>query len=495
MFPAQTSLIPVQIALARFWEQWGWSASQQLYPYWYLGTTPYRYLTGPILPWALASLHHIFPQLTLFTLMHYLITLMWIAGGAGVFWLVRIMGEKNGDLPAGGRGNLAPAIAAVCYLLGPLLPVMFRFSDGLFLIAAAIIPYILVGYLKFLRQPSCKWGAVAVFLIAFGTLLDSLILTPVLLGMVATLLAFGGWQKAERHLKTSAAIVAAALILATVWYTPGYWLTLLQSPSFGGKSLAAVIAWLGKLLPIGLALALAVISAKSLKRQSPLARFIFYWLFTFLFLTVIRFLSDPDFWLDWTGYWWEIQLGIGLAAGTIDGKLGGSRPATTKDAIRPPGRATHGLPLMAVIWLVVWLILFNKYVLGTMQREIERVLEYRIGSQLAQLAEPSQTVLLSGTTAFWLNAFFDIAQVRGGVDRASVHPDWRALVWEVREGQDAAKSLEWLQKTKVSYLVVHTDQSAEYYHDFAYPQKFASSPVLRKVFEKQGDQIFFISIH
>ena len=52
---------------------------------------------------------------------------------------------------------------------------------------------------------------------------------------------------------------------------------------------------------------------------------------------------------------------------------------------------------------------------------------------------------LSGTTAFWLNAFFDIPQVRGGNDGPSAHPDWRAAAWEIREGKDPEKSVEWLK--------------------------------------------------
>lgn len=48
MYPPQTSLMPVQVALARFLEQGGDIFVN--YPYWYLGTTPFRYLTGPIPP-------------------------------------------------------------------------------------------------------------------------------------------------------------------------------------------------------------------------------------------------------------------------------------------------------------------------------------------------------------------------------------------------------------------------------------------------------------
>ena len=64
MYPAQTSFIPVSIALSRFLEQGNNIFSH--YPYWYLGTTPYRYLTGPIIPVILVALHRVLPQLNLF---------------------------------------------------------------------------------------------------------------------------------------------------------------------------------------------------------------------------------------------------------------------------------------------------------------------------------------------------------------------------------------------------------------------------------------------
>src|SRR3989344_6045478 len=47
MYPPQTSLIPTLAALVRYIET---SSFWSNYPFWYLGTTPVRYLTGPVLP-------------------------------------------------------------------------------------------------------------------------------------------------------------------------------------------------------------------------------------------------------------------------------------------------------------------------------------------------------------------------------------------------------------------------------------------------------------
>src|SRR3989344_8017170 len=52
MFPAQTSLIPVTVALSKYIAENGFEG---LYPFWYFGTTPTKYLIGPVVPILLNS--------------------------------------------------------------------------------------------------------------------------------------------------------------------------------------------------------------------------------------------------------------------------------------------------------------------------------------------------------------------------------------------------------------------------------------------------------
>ena len=136
------------------------------------------------------------------------------------------------------------------------------------------------------------------------------------------------------------------------------------------------------------------------------------------------------------------------------------------------------------------LILFKYQLVDSLQTEISQSVEYRIGQQLSQLVKPGELVFVSGSTTFWLNAFFDISQVRGGNDRGSVYSDWRSAAWEIREGQSPEKSLEALKRLEVDWLVVHSSASAEYYHDYSYPDKFKRISALEKVFNQAGDQIY-----
>jgi hypothetical protein len=507
IYPAQTSLMAVQIALARFVETGGPSASSGLYPYWYLGTTPFRYLTGPVLPLILVGLHRILPSLTLFEVFFLVIGGCWVVGGIGVYSLVVSLANSftsercsppSEECIRPPRRRFA-LMAAVFYLFGPILPLLFRFSNGLYLIAFSFLPFALVVYLRLLRKWSLKLAILLVSLLTFVILLDSLIIPTLVLGMAAVFLAQVGWKRAEEKLKQTFLIFAFSILLSTLWYTPGYWLTLLGAPSLAGKGLFSVIGELTKLLPTALALVIAVVSVKFFKEKNKLRDFCFYWLFTYVFLTLLRFLSDPDFWMDWISYGTELQLGLAVFGGMVVGRWASNANSMRMKIVR--------INANVLIIFIIWLFLFNKYVIETLQSDITQTVEYRIGKELDEKVRKGEKVFLSGSTAFWLNAFFDVAQVRGGVDQAAVDKDWREAVWEIRDGstgastelsrtsspQEGERSVEWLRKLGVTYLVVHTGASEEFYQDFRNPEKFESMVGLRKVYDKSGDRIYKIN--
>jgi hypothetical protein len=554
MFPAQSSLIPSQIALVRFWEMGGNIFGN--YPYWYLGTTPYHNLTGPFIPALLALIHKLLPDFSLFAIMFAMIGVFWLVGGVGVYFLIselRIIhstsaGQANDELRIKTINPVALS-ATFFYLFGAIVPFLFRFTDGIYLIAFSFLPFTLLRYLKFIRKgdgrqttdntrlqaPSAqadggqglqktenrglkirKNEILLIGLIAFVILLNSLIIPALIIGMVSLLLAQGDWDHIERKIKQSCWLLIFGVLLATLWYTPGYWFTLLGAPSLAGEDLFKVIASLGKLVPVALALSAAVFSVRIFKRREILRDFAFYWFFIFGFLSFLRFLSDPDFWLDWTAYGMEIQFGMAIILALILGKIEGRRQRVADRLLKTEDRGQITENRLSVfsfhhpssvfcfrfsflaVYFLIFVFIFNKYVLGTLQKDITSTVEYKISKQLESIANSStssrqaQRVLLSGSTVFWLNAFVDVPQVRGGVDQASKDGSWRASVWEIREGEDPQKSLEALKKLKVKYLVVHTIDSLEYYHDFKYPYKFENLVGLEKIFEEDGDVIYRI---
>jgi hypothetical protein len=461
------------------------------------------------------------------------------------------------------QSAMIATLVALFFLFGPIVPFLFRYSDGVGLISFSLLPFGLLSYYQFLKKPSQKTRVTLITLLSLILLVDISIFSTLFLGMVAVFLATTGWKKIEKKIKSSILITIYSLLITTFWYGPTYWWRILFSPSFAGKPLFSVIGQIGQLLPIALAVTLAAISGKFFKPKQKklrtnnyqlitISKFAFFWLFIFGFLTLMRFIADPDFWLDWMSYGTELQLGLAIALALLLGKLGrlGALGA----------------------WLFLFSFTFNKHVLGSIQKDITKTVEYRIGEALVEeikkhpgngkhlpgealfqgslleggseakgstserkhpgggaIAKASlprgetktesstpgegssrisptpgvsggtpgvnAKVFLSGTTAFWLNAFFDIPQVRGGNDGPSAHPDWRAAAWEIRDGstgspQGAQKSVEWLKKLGVSYLVVHTSASEEFWHDFKHPEKFEDAEGLEKVYDQEGDRIY-----
>ena len=102
-----------------------------------------------------------------------------------------------------------------------------------------------------------------------------------------------------------------------------------------------------------------------------------------------------------------------------------------------------------------------------------------------------KTVFLSGSTVFWANSLYDLRQVRGGRDELSLDPDWDKASWEIREGSDPNKAYEWISRLNISYILVHTEDSSEYYHDFKNLKKWEK--IGKKVWEKNGDEIISVS--
>ena len=467
MYPAQTSFIPVQVALARFLESQGWRAVFVNYPYWYLGTTPFRYLTGPILPTLLVSLHRFLPGLTLFEILLGLICITFPFGATGVYLLVK---EMKG-------GRFSALLAAIFYFFGPVIPLLFRFSDGIYLIALSFLPYILIFYLRFLKQWQRKTAIYLTLSITGLVLLDTTIIPSLIFAMTAVFLAKTGWKNVEEKLKRSLWLIVYSVLLATIWYTPGYWLTLLTAPSLAGKTLLSVAISLPRLLAIALAFFLAIFSTRFFKKKNLFRDFCFFWLFIFGFLTLARFMADPDFWLDWSAYGIELQMGIGMGLSLILSR------------IKEKTRRTFMSMVLISLLIVSWLFLVKNNVIDTFQKEISQSIEYRIGKKLAEIIKPGEKVFLSGTTVFWLNTFFDIPQVRGGEDKAAVHPIWDKAAWEIREGTKVELSEEWLRELGVKYLVVHDQTSKEFYHDFAYPEKFEQGN-FQKLYQDNGDRIY-----
>ena len=466
MYPPQSSFYAVVVSLARLIETQGWPVAGESYPYWYLGTTPFKYLTGPVVPGLMVWGHQLLPGLNLFEILFGLGLMFWLIGIGGLYWWLRSL--KSGKRAAG--------FAALVYGFGLILPWLWPVSDGGYLIAFSLLPWVLGLYGKWLKEISQKRTVLLCISIAFVILTNSLILPSLGLGMTAMLLTISGWKKAEDKLKKSLGLVLGGVLIATIWYSPGYWWQLLRAPSFSGKPALAVIGQLAKLLPIAVGLMAAGMAAKLIKGRDRQQKLGIYWLMLFGWLSFFRFIADPDFWLDWTAYGLELQLGLGILIGWWLAQWEGKKRAIKY--------------ILIGLLIVSWGLVADKRVIKQWRRSIAKTVEYKIGQELVSLVQPEETVFLSGSTVFWLNSLTDVRQVRGGVDQAAVDQNWRAAAWEVREGSDGNLAINKLKELKVKWLVVHTSESEEFYHDFKQVNKFEKMKNLVKVYDQSGDRIY-----
>ena len=242
-------------------------------------------------------------------------------------------------------------------------------------------------------------------------------------------------------------------------------------------------------------------------------------------------MSNPDFWLDWISWLGEVEMGAVLLASMLifrsvrhfkkrSTEVSSDHIFYNSVSLKPTLADNSDIKsnvkssarfVMFLKWLpslnfdrkfAIFYLLFTIYFLGGWffawqkrdlwlpRKSIEETAEYRIASFLNENVKSDETVFLSGTTAFWLNSFYDIKQVRGGADQASLHSTWRDAAWELRQGASTQKAEIWLKKLGIDYIVVHTNKSSEFYHDFKNTEKFERSSILRKFYDQRGDLIY-----
>ena len=491
MFPPQTSLIPVTVAVARFTEEFisseGWLATLKLagawYPYWYLGV-PFRYLTGPIVPLFLFIARKILPNASLFTSSIYLLGISFAMGafGWGAFSAKVTKSKKVGFVVA---------------ILLSFLPWRYFSSIALSetseVIAKNFLPYALIAFFVYLKNKNKGRAFLSILAISTLFLINTSIIPILLVGMVSLILAVsfskGKFTRLTKHIKLSLITLSFALILVTLWYTPGYWLTVILNPSIGGAAGYKVFLRIVDLLKVSLPLVFAIAAVYfSGKIKSRLLVFSLTWTLTFIFLTVFRFIGDPDFWQDWTSWVFELETGIALIAALPLAELFRKLNGKKTDVI-------YSIKIYIVIFAgLVTSFLVTKYIYSVLGKPRLISKEPPEGvkslSVLADIAEDKR-VFLSGSTVFWANALYDLVQVRGGVDKAAIHPLWDHAAYQLREGKDADLALVWLQTLGVEYVLVHGPASAESYHDFRYLDKWKS--VGQEVWQGEGDIIYKIS--
>lgn len=445
MFLAQTSLVPVAVALARFVEAHGVAAYAMDYPYWYGGGVPFKYLMGPVVPVMMVALHKA-------TNWSYMV----------IPWAFMVFGSILGSVGWGVAagvisGNRRLGIVTALALI--LLPWKYLSGWGLgetsVEVAKMCIPWLMVLAWKDKRIALMVGIVVMVLINTSG--LTLLVIGLIIVGILRT--GESGWKNAWP--------VGAGIVLATLWYGPGYWWRLMQNPWIGGASGGVVVVRLWEFARSWLPIVLAVGIVRLFHGNKTVwEKFTGLWLVAFVLMTAFRMAGNIYFWQDWIGWMGEIEVGVGLLVGS----------SLILKRLR-------GLSIAGVGVITAATIMLGWGLGGTMENGLAGLHE------LAKRAG-DKTVFLSGSAVWWANAYYDMDQIRGGVDRVTVDQAWNTAAWEIREGGDSAKSLKSLKLLKVEYVLVHTDESGQYYKDFKHLEKW--DEIGQKVWEQAGDRIYLV---
>lgn len=445
MYPPQTSLIPATVSLIRYFSIFGFAAFFQNYPNWYLGTTPFKYLIGPVVPLLEVAIKSLF-NVSLLSISTYLVIFFAILSGVG--WVLLIKKFFSSD-----HVFFRPIFYLLPFTFYLLLP--WKYLSGLAIseltsfIAFCLLPFVL---LTFGRKIWLSSLAVAILMLVSTNVITSLIVGAVSLAVSRSLLN-GKIKKPEKRIKKYLLSIFVGIIISTLWYGPRFWLIQIVNPGIGGGSIGQVLMrlldFVRGLLP--LVLAVIVVYFKS-KFTSKLK--VFAWIFfgSFAILTIFRFVANPAFWMDWTSWLTELEVGAFLIlANNLQFKIYNLQSISKI------------LILIIFSWVV---ILFTYNVLGKPQLISTKPPE--IISSLSKLAQVSgkNRVFVTGSSVFWLNVYFDTVQVRGGRDEVSIDPDWRLGAYNFREGVNPIIIDQDLKKLNVVYVLVNATGSSDFYKDY-----------------------------
>lgn len=407
-----------------------------------MGTTPTKFLVGPIIPIIEILIKKAISNVSYFDITIWLIVVSYIVGISGWIKLLRCFRSKS--------------LYTIYYILLLVLPWRMFYSltiaEPTLIIARNLLPFVLWAFYKQKKYLSILFLSVLL-------LINTSVLPIFLVGLLAIFSSCS-----FRNVKTPIYHILYTFVAVTVWYTPHYWLTLLTNPSIGGASGISAILKLLETARNSLPILLAIIAVwYKGKKYSHYEKFTYTWVLSFLFLTIFRFIADWDFWMDWSFWFYELEIGLILLFGL---------------------KKKHALYFLIPFYLVYRIHLALGSAPIVYKKPPQEVYNLKAVSDIVG----KDRLFLSGSSVFWANAVSDIYQVRGGNDRVSIDVNWPKAAYEFREGDGLVDSKNWIEKLNIKFVLVHTEKSAEYYHDFKNISKWER--LGENVWEENGDILY-----
>lgn len=456
---ALSSLVPTVIELTSFVESnpghFWW------YPNWYLGV-PFNFLIGPIVPAVLIMLNKLFGQhISLFSLYIGVLLFSLLVGSVGVWWLVTLFGRKS-----------LAVLSACLYCLLPGFWGLLFFSSGLSHIAFSFIPWMVGVWFMAMKSKRQSLLLITIVLITTMLLINSSSLLTILVALISVTLLFDRQEWGKMSFKLGLSLMIA-ILLATLWYTPRFWLVQAFNPSLGGKQLIEVVYGLIRFLTFFVPLMLAVFFVrKRYIKLHLLSRFVLYFGIGFTFLTLIRFIADPDFYMDWLQYILELQISIAIGGTVLLRKM------------------SYRLRYFVIVIIIMIMTIINGGFINRLLFD-KNVTAYKTDIKQIVTSAPAKMparFFFSGSPVFWWGSVEPRSvQVRGGRDEVVTHSMLPHIVYQIREGTKWEVLLKWLDVLGVTHVLVHGDVSRDPFKDFKNTERFDR---LEQLKTENGDTLF-----
>lgn len=467
MYPTQTSLIPATVALVRYIKNFGIFGN---YPFWYLGTTPTKYLIGPILPYLEIAISKTF-LFSFFDISIYIVLFSYFISIIG--WTLLIYKLSN---------NKKLAFLSVFFLL--IFP--WRIFSSLtiqetsYILARNFTPFILISFYSFAKKNDFSTYIISLILHIFILLIHTGIIPILLVFEFSVALSLSYKRKKfvniTKYIKNIFALFLTSITVVSFWYGPRYWSTILFNPSLGGLSGLKVIGRILEIFRWFIPVFLAVLVTKfSNKKEDKLKVFTSLFITFFAVLTFYRFISDYDFWMDWSTWLFEIEIGFAILFSNF--LISINKISFSK--------AIYSILIMSFPFFLtigIFVKMEKPVIISSKPPHFIEALTH-----LKDISK-DKLVFLSGSSVFWANAFTDIHQIRGGRDEVVVDANWNTVSYDLRESNNINTIIKRVVENNIEYILIHTNESREYYKDFKNQNIWPKVGIL--VFDKNGDFIY-----
>lgn len=448
---------------------WRWNPLQ------YCGQ-PLRFTYLPVLPYAEATVHWVFPFLEHTTIHRLFCAAALLLGLVSIYLLVKSL---SGSTRAAAWSMAAVIFTSPLYAVVEVInrdrglmtvpwriQTVIKYGEGPHMVGLVFLPLALVAVWRWVNFPAERgpWYWSAPFLLALTVGTNWVAGLGLAVAVVLLLLVYGGWWRA-------AALGAVSYAMAAWWLTPsfigrmaGNW----PKDAFGYKLQEQE----------RFALMACVVGVLGLWRLARWRRLPPYWtwltlsLFTFGFFVLSFYERGVNVIPESRRYALEFELFLLLwVVETLRWGMASSR-----------GRWQS----LAFVGLVAFLLNQTPFLKHSLRHQYgpwklearEKTLEYQVADRLGQTAA-MQRAFVTGTTRFYLNGWRNVPQV-GGVFETGLRnriPVERA--YQIRTGIDSEAATEagdtyaQLLALGVSHVVVHGPNSREFYRDIRRPEKFA----------------------